>query len=114
MGIDWLYNLLILGVLTILLVILFIWILEKYIHHLKSVHRQVTKNKANVCHVGIFHPYANAGGGGERVLWCAIRALQDRYINNYGYIEEKKILIAGRRSNTNILYSKYFPGIKIK
>ncbi|XP_076847966.1 GDP-Man:Man(3)GlcNAc(2)-PP-Dol alpha-1,2-mannosyltransferase [Brachyhypopomus gauderio] len=26
-----------------------------------------------------FHPYCNAGGGGERVLWCAIRALQNRY-----------------------------------
>ncbi|XP_014675893.1 PREDICTED: GDP-Man:Man(3)GlcNAc(2)-PP-Dol alpha-1,2-mannosyltransferase-like [Priapulus caudatus] len=29
--------------------------------------------------VGFFHPYCNAGGGGERVLWCAIRALQLRY-----------------------------------
>ncbi|XP_033646825.1 GDP-Man:Man(3)GlcNAc(2)-PP-Dol alpha-1,2-mannosyltransferase-like [Asterias rubens] len=29
--------------------------------------------------VGFFHPYCNAGGGGERVLWCAIAALQDRY-----------------------------------
>eukprot|EP00057_Strongylocentrotus_purpuratus_P032333 XP_787277.1 PREDICTED: GDP-Man:Man(3)GlcNAc(2)-PP-Dol alpha-1,2-mannosyltransferase isoform X2 [Strongylocentrotus purpuratus] len=29
--------------------------------------------------VGFFHPYCNAGGGGERVLWCAIRALQTRY-----------------------------------
>ena len=28
--------------------------------------------------VGFFHPYCNAGGGGERVLWCAIRALQTR------------------------------------
>lgn len=28
--------------------------------------------------VGIFHPYCNAGGGGERVLWCAIRALQTK------------------------------------
>jgi len=29
--------------------------------------------------VGFFHPYCNAGGGGERVLWCAINALhQDR------------------------------------
>lgn len=28
--------------------------------------------------VGIFHPYCNAGGGGERVLWCAIRALQKK------------------------------------
>ena len=29
--------------------------------------------------VGFFHPYCNAGGGGERVLWCGIRALQRRY-----------------------------------
>ena len=26
--------------------------------------------------VGFFHPYCDAGGGGERVLWCAVRALQ--------------------------------------
>ena len=25
--------------------------------------------------VGVFHPYAAAGGGGERVLWAALRAL---------------------------------------
>ncbi|XP_067111210.1 GDP-Man:Man(3)GlcNAc(2)-PP-Dol alpha-1,2-mannosyltransferase-like [Osmerus mordax] len=31
--------------------------------------------------VAFFHPYCNAGGGGERVLWCAIRALQNRYPN---------------------------------
>ncbi|GAB6031760.1 asparagine-linked glycosylation protein [Chamberlinius hualienensis] len=31
--------------------------------------------------VGFFHPYCNAGGGGERVLWCAIRALQTKYSN---------------------------------
>ena len=29
--------------------------------------------------VGLFHPYCNAGGGGERVLWATIRALQNRY-----------------------------------
>lgn len=29
--------------------------------------------------LAFFHPYCNAGGGGERVLWCAIRALQNRY-----------------------------------
>lgn len=28
------------------------------------------------CVVGFFHPYCNAGGGGERVLWAAIRATQ--------------------------------------
>ncbi|KAJ1429496.1 Glycosyl transferase, family 1 [Sesbania bispinosa] len=27
--------------------------------------------------VGFFHPYTNDGGGGERVLWCAVRAIQD-------------------------------------
>ncbi|KAJ9589442.1 hypothetical protein L9F63_017345 [Diploptera punctata] len=29
--------------------------------------------------VGFFHPYCNAGGGGEKVLWCAIKAVQTRY-----------------------------------
>ncbi|XP_026878129.2 GDP-Man:Man(3)GlcNAc(2)-PP-Dol alpha-1,2-mannosyltransferase isoform X1 [Electrophorus electricus] len=29
--------------------------------------------------VAFFHPYCHAGGGGERVLWCAVRALQNRY-----------------------------------
>ena len=28
--------------------------------------------------VAFFHPYCNAGGGGERVLWTAIRAIQKR------------------------------------
>ena len=26
---------------------------------------------------GFFHPYTNYGGGGERVLWCAVRAVQE-------------------------------------
>ncbi|CAI5965658.1 unnamed protein product [Closterium sp. NIES-64] len=25
---------------------------------------------------GFFHPFTNDGGGGERVLWCAVRAIQ--------------------------------------
>ena len=28
--------------------------------------------------VGFFHPYCNAGGGGERVLWCAVNAIQKK------------------------------------
>jgi len=28
--------------------------------------------------IGFFHPYCNAGGGGERVLWIAVQALQTR------------------------------------
>ncbi|CBK21623.2 uncharacterized protein [Blastocystis hominis] len=27
--------------------------------------------------VGFFHPYANSCGGGEKVLWCAVQALQE-------------------------------------
>ena len=29
--------------------------------------------------VAFFHPYCNAGGGGERVLWCAVKATLARY-----------------------------------
>ncbi|KRZ10928.1 GDP-Man:Man(3)GlcNAc(2)-PP-Dol alpha-1,2-mannosyltransferase, partial [Trichinella zimbabwensis] len=28
------------------------------------------------CFIAFFHPYCNSGGGGERVLWCAIKALE--------------------------------------
>jgi alpha-1,2-mannosyltransferase len=27
--------------------------------------------------VAFFHPFTNDGGGGERVLWCAVRAIQE-------------------------------------
>ncbi|XP_059171882.1 GDP-Man:Man(3)GlcNAc(2)-PP-Dol alpha-1,2-mannosyltransferase-like [Physella acuta] len=29
--------------------------------------------------IAFFHPYCNAGGGGERVLWVAVRSIQKRY-----------------------------------
>ncbi|KAF8398222.1 hypothetical protein HHK36_017148 [Tetracentron sinense] len=31
--------------------------------------------------VGFFHPYTNDGGGGERVLWCAVKAIQEENPN---------------------------------
>uniref|UniRef100_F6W757 GDP-Man:Man(3)GlcNAc(2)-PP-Dol alpha-1,2-mannosyltransferase n=2 Tax=Ornithorhynchus anatinus TaxID=9258 RepID=F6W757_ORNAN len=37
------------------------------------------KNGKSQTVVAFFHPYCNAGGGGERVLWCALRALQKKY-----------------------------------
>jgi len=45
---------------------------------------QLSKDSRNIACgktvvVAFFHPYCNAGGGGERVLWCAIRSLQTRY-----------------------------------
>ncbi|KAJ2356242.1 asparagine-linked glycosylation protein, partial [Coemansia sp. RSA 2618] len=30
-------------------------------------------------YAGFFHPYPDAGGGGERVLWTMIKAIQDKY-----------------------------------
>ena len=35
--------------------------------------------------IGFFHPYANTCGGGERVLWCAIKALDGMGIKVYIY-----------------------------
>lgn len=39
------------------------------------------KTNKDVLNVGFFHPYCNAGGGGERVLWCAIDCLLSKYPN---------------------------------
>ena len=39
-------------------------------------HERANKHSISV---GFFHPYCNAGGGGERVLWSAIRSLQVKY-----------------------------------
>lgn len=35
--------------------------------------------------IGFFHPYANTCGGGERVLWCAIKALDGTGIRVFIY-----------------------------
>uniref|UniRef100_A0A1B0D6I2 GDP-Man:Man(3)GlcNAc(2)-PP-Dol alpha-1,2-mannosyltransferase n=1 Tax=Phlebotomus papatasi TaxID=29031 RepID=A0A1B0D6I2_PHLPP len=37
------------------------------------------KEDPNAIFIGLFHPYCNAGGGGERVLWCAVRCLLKKY-----------------------------------
>ncbi|KZS15184.1 GDP-Man:Man(3)GlcNAc(2)-PP-Dol alpha-1,2-mannosyltransferase [Daphnia magna] len=56
--------------------LLFLFFLKKIILRNKTL----LKNRLNgKTVVGIFHPYCNAGGGGERVLWCAIRAIQSQY-----------------------------------
>lgn len=41
--------------------------------------RKEASSKDGKFYVGFFHPYCNAGGGGEKVLWCAIKAVQTRY-----------------------------------
>lgn len=37
------------------------------------------RNNARKRVIGIFHPYCNAGGGGERVLWCIVKYLQEKW-----------------------------------
>ncbi|GAB1602863.1 GDP-Man:Man(3)GlcNAc(2)-PP-Dol alpha-1,2-mannosyltransferase-like [Argonauta hians] len=43
------------------------------------IKRKSAQKFPNTFTIGFFHPYCNAGGGGERVLWTAIRALQMKY-----------------------------------
>lgn len=33
--------------------------------------------------VAFFHPYCNAGGGGERVLWAGIKALHQQFPDDH-------------------------------
>lgn len=44
------------------------------------------QRKSDKIVVGLFHPYCNAGGGGEKVLWVALQALQRRYPNAEFYV----------------------------
>jgi alpha-1,2-mannosyltransferase len=41
--------------------------------------KRPSKESATI--IGFFHPYCNSGGGGERVLWCALRALEPIHQN---------------------------------
>jgi alpha-1,2-mannosyltransferase len=38
---------------------------------------KIVDEKKQYFTVGFFHPFCNSGGGGERVLWSCIKALQD-------------------------------------
>mmetsp|Transcript_912 Transcript_912/g.1095 ORF Transcript_912/g.1095 Transcript_912/m.1095 type:complete len:476 (+) Transcript_912:144-1571(+) len=64
----------ILSVASFLYLILFVR-RKLYVWRKKSL-REVEKQNGRFV-VGLFHPYCNSGGGGERVLWCAVKALQD-------------------------------------
>ncbi|CAG9857433.1 unnamed protein product [Phyllotreta striolata] len=55
-------------------------ILPLYYLYLRRKYRlDKLKNLSSRLRVGIFHPYCNAGGGGEKVLWVALQALQNKY-----------------------------------
>lgn len=48
-----------------------------YIYLKRKFRYQKVKNGSEKI-IGIFHPYCNAGGGGEKVLWVALQALQKK------------------------------------
>eukprot|EP01134_Creolimax_fragrantissima_P001507 CFRG1507T1 len=49
--------------------------------HYNAIKKDRRRKDPDSLIIGIFHPYCNAGGGGERVLWCAVRAIQRKYSN---------------------------------
>lgn len=62
-----------------------------------NINEKATKRKL----IGFFHPYCNAGGGGERVLWTAIAYLQRTepetvMIVYTGDLEEGKVIEKGK------------------
>lgn len=72
-----LYYLLVAFIVLCLLVVISLVVLRKLIRNKKQNAQKTGKQSKNQCQVGVFHPYCNAGGGGERVLWCAIQAIQN-------------------------------------
>ncbi|KAI0267331.1 mannosyltransferase [Gloeopeniophorella convolvens] len=65
-----------------LLTIVFLGIYIRRIHNAAASQRALalqslkTKDASRRKFIGFFHPYCNAGGGGERVLWTAVAFLQ--------------------------------------
>ncbi|XP_006879582.1 PREDICTED: GDP-Man:Man(3)GlcNAc(2)-PP-Dol alpha-1,2-mannosyltransferase [Elephantulus edwardii] len=70
-------GLIISGTLCVCLVI-FLWGIRLLLQRRKKA-VATSKNGSIQTVIAFFHPYCNAGGGGERVLWCALRALQKKY-----------------------------------
>ncbi|CAB3386348.1 Hypothetical predicted protein [Cloeon dipterum] len=62
------------GLAVIIFFLLFV-LLRKRFNRARKRHREAVDTPT----VAFFHPYCNAGGGGERVLWCAIRAMQTKF-----------------------------------
>lgn len=48
--------------------------------YMRIKERKLERRKRDGANVAFFHPYCNAGGGGERVLWVAIKAILARYV----------------------------------
>lgn len=72
---------LIIIVCTLMFLLLTLPMLLIYWRRIYTKERTNRKQKGTV--VAFFHPYCNAGGGGERVLWAAIKAIQSKYVKKF-------------------------------
>ncbi|CAG9782603.1 unnamed protein product [Diatraea saccharalis] len=54
--------------------------------YMRIKERKLQRRKRDGANVAFFHPYCKAGGGGERVLWVAIKAFLTRYPDTNIYI----------------------------
>uniref|UniRef100_A0A8C3W2X9 GDP-Man:Man(3)GlcNAc(2)-PP-Dol alpha-1,2-mannosyltransferase n=1 Tax=Catagonus wagneri TaxID=51154 RepID=A0A8C3W2X9_9CETA len=70
-------GLMVCGTLCVCLLIVF-WGIRLMLQQKKKSSSTSKTGKSQMV-IAFFHPYCNAGGGGERVLWCALRALQKKY-----------------------------------
>ncbi|KAJ3056735.1 asparagine-linked glycosylation protein [Rhizophlyctis rosea] len=74
----------------------------------RTAHRKSFRLVREDILIGFFHPYCDAGGGGERVLWTAIRAIQaDRpraycLIYSWDKVQSKTELLAKVKAQFNI------------
>lgn len=68
---------------AVFILLCFLLLLRRVFHKRNAALKKKLSGRKSI---GIFHPYCNAGGGGERVLWCAVRAIQSKYPNHHIYI----------------------------
>lgn len=83
-----------------ILISFFVWCLIKIVF-------KIFKKKDQKS-IAFFHPYANAGGGGERVLWQSVRCLQVNY-PDYDYY-----ILTGDKINDQQLIDNVERSFKIK
>ena len=66
------------GVIVAILLLVTICAIYFYYYIKFKICKSGSRSQDSELVIGFFHPYCDAGGGGERVLWCGIRAIQKR------------------------------------
>jgi len=67
------------GIVFIFVFTAFFYLLRFWVQKRSKIFKDSSGKKRHS--LAFFHPYCNAGGGGERVLWVAVRSIQRRYPN---------------------------------